>query len=149
MQLELNEEQQLLKESVARFVERDYGFEQRGKYLATGAALNRELWKQFAELGWLGVAIPESYGGAGYGYLELAVIAAEIGRALAPVPFGPTVALAAEAVARADVGPIPGEAILLIGGFYIASWTGIALWSFADDRKRARSRGRSQAESMG
>ncbi|WP_316177334.1 MULTISPECIES: acyl-CoA dehydrogenase family protein [unclassified Bradyrhizobium] len=56
------------------------------------------LWKGFAEMGFLGVAIPEEYGGAGAGHLELCVIAEEVGRALAPVPFSSTVYLAAEAL---------------------------------------------------
>src|SRR5512135_400925 len=62
------------------------------------APYDRDLWKGLAEMGFLGVAIPESYGGTGAGYLELCVIAEEIGRALAPVPFSSTVYLAAEAI---------------------------------------------------
>src|SRR5262249_934319 len=56
------------------------------------------LWKQVAEMGWTGTAIPENYGGLGLGYLELCVIAEEMGRALAPVPFSSTVYLFADAV---------------------------------------------------
>ncbi|WP_316190264.1 acyl-CoA dehydrogenase family protein [Bradyrhizobium sp. SZCCHNS2096] len=59
---------------------------------------DRELWKGLAEMGFLGVAIPEEFGGAGAGHLELCVIAEEMGRALAPVPFSSTVYLAAEAL---------------------------------------------------
>ncbi|MBV9562434.1 MAG: acyl-CoA/acyl-ACP dehydrogenase, partial [Bradyrhizobium sp.] len=59
---------------------------------------DKELWKGLAELGFLGVAIPEEYGGAGAGHLELCVVAEEMGRALAPVPFSSTVYLAAEAL---------------------------------------------------
>src|SRR5258708_34025391 len=59
---------------------------------------DRELWKGLAEMGFLGVAIPEAFGGAGAGHLELCVIAEEMGRALAPVPFSSTVYLAAEAI---------------------------------------------------
>ncbi len=59
---------------------------------------DRELWKGLAEMGFLGVAIPEKFGGAGAGHLELCVIAEEMGRALAPVPFSSTVYLAAEAL---------------------------------------------------
>src|SRR5438309_7710134 len=62
------------------------------------APYDKELWKGLAEMGFLGVAIPESYGGAGAGHLELCVIAEEIGRALAPVPFSSTGYLAAEAL---------------------------------------------------
>src|SRR6478672_2560912 len=59
---------------------------------------DKELWKGLAELGFLGIAIPEEFGGAGAGHLELCVIAEEMGRALAPVPFSSTVYLAAEAI---------------------------------------------------
>src|ERR1700730_1402040 len=59
---------------------------------------DRDLWKGLAEMGFLGVAIPEAFGGAGAGHLELCVIAEEMGRALAPVPFSSTVYLAAEAI---------------------------------------------------
>src|SRR6201985_3448457 len=62
------------------------------------ATYDRELWKGLAEMGFLGVAIPEEFGGAGAGHLELCVIAEEMGRALAPVPFSSTVYLAAEAL---------------------------------------------------
>src|ERR1700753_619061 len=62
------------------------------------APYDRKLWKGLAEMGFLGVAIPEEFGGAGAGHLELCVIAEEIGRALAPVPFSSTVYLAAEAI---------------------------------------------------
>jgi alkylation response protein AidB-like acyl-CoA dehydrogenase len=62
------------------------------------ASYDGELWKGLAEMGFLGVAIPEEFGGAGAGHLELCVIAEEMGRALAPVPFSSTVYLAAEAL---------------------------------------------------
>jgi alkylation response protein AidB-like acyl-CoA dehydrogenase len=59
---------------------------------------DRALWQGLADMGFLGVAIPEAFGGAGAGHLELCVIAEEMGRALAPVPFSSTVYLAAEAI---------------------------------------------------
>src|ERR1700730_5546364 len=62
------------------------------------APYDKELWKCLAEMGFLGVAIPEQFGGAGAGHLELCVIAEEMGRALARVPFSSTVYLAAEAL---------------------------------------------------
>jgi alkylation response protein AidB-like acyl-CoA dehydrogenase len=57
---------------------------------------DRSLWSGLAEMGFLGVAVPESYGGLGLGYLELCVIAEEMGRALAPVPFSSSVFIATE-----------------------------------------------------
>jgi acyl-CoA dehydrogenase len=57
---------------------------------------DRTLWAGLAEMGFLGVVIPEAHGGLGLGYLELCVIAEEMGRALAPVPFSSSVFLATE-----------------------------------------------------
>src|SRR3982750_4128370 len=62
------------------------------------APYDKALWQGLAEMGFLGVAIPEAFGGAGAGHLELCVIAEEMGRAIAPVPFSSTVYLAAEAL---------------------------------------------------
>jgi alkylation response protein AidB-like acyl-CoA dehydrogenase len=56
------------------------------------------LWHAMAEMGWIGAAIPEQYGGAGLGYEGLCVLAEELGRVVAPVPFASTAYLAAEAI---------------------------------------------------
>jgi alkylation response protein AidB-like acyl-CoA dehydrogenase len=56
------------------------------------------LWHAMAAMGWLGAAIPEQYGGAGLGYEGLCVLAEELGRALAPVPFASSAYLATEAL---------------------------------------------------
>jgi alkylation response protein AidB-like acyl-CoA dehydrogenase len=55
-------------------------------------------WKEIAEMGWLGMAIPEEYGGAGFGFLELVVLLEEQGRALFAAPFLSTVILSAHAL---------------------------------------------------
>jgi acyl-CoA dehydrogenase len=57
---------------------------------------DRGLWKGLAEMGFLGAAIPEEYGGVGLGHLELCVIAEELGRVVAPVPMASSIYLAAE-----------------------------------------------------
>ncbi|HEY9091007.1 acyl-CoA dehydrogenase family protein [Parasphingorhabdus sp.] len=59
---------------------------------------NEEVWQKIVEMGWLGAAIPEEFGGLGLGMLELCVIAEELGRVLAPVPFGSSAYFFAEAV---------------------------------------------------
>jgi len=56
------------------------------------------LWKAVAEMGWLGAAIPEEFGGLGLGRIELCAIAEELGRVVAPIPFASTVYFVAEAV---------------------------------------------------
>jgi acyl-CoA dehydrogenase len=57
-----------------------------------------ELWKAIAEMGWTGAAIPEEYGGVGLGRLAVCVIAEELGRAVAPIPYASSVYLATEAI---------------------------------------------------
>jgi alkylation response protein AidB-like acyl-CoA dehydrogenase len=59
------------------------------------------LWQEVADMGWIGAAIPEEFGGAGLGYEGLCVLAEEMGRAVAPIPFGSTAYLAAEAILTA------------------------------------------------
>jgi uncharacterized membrane protein len=55
----------------------------------------------------------------------------------------------AQAVNRADVGPIAGEVLITGGIVYVASWTGIAIWSYRRDAAQARQRGRPRSDSMG
>jgi acyl-CoA dehydrogenase len=57
-----------------------------------------DLWRAMAEMGWPGAAVPEEYGGVGLGRLAVCVLAEEIGRAVAPVPFSSSVYLATEAI---------------------------------------------------
>lgn len=57
-----------------------------------------DLWQQIVEQGWAATAIPEKYGGLGMSYLELVLVAEELGRVCAPVPFASSVYLATEAI---------------------------------------------------
>jgi len=57
-----------------------------------------DLWAAGAAMGWMGLAVPEVHGGLGLGYLELALLAEELGRALAPLPVSSSVYLGTEAV---------------------------------------------------
>ena len=57
-----------------------------------------------AELGWLGLAVPEEFGGSGFGLPELVVVIEELGRAIAPGPFVPTVIASAVIAAAGDDG---------------------------------------------
>ena len=57
---------------------------------------SKELWQQVVDMGWTATAIPEEYGGLGLGMLELCVIAEELGRSLAPIPFSSSIYIFAE-----------------------------------------------------
>jgi len=98
MNLDFSEDQKLLKQTARDYLEEYAPLTVCREVLESKQSHSADLWKGAAELGWLGAVIPEEYGGAGFGYLELAVIAEEVGRALAPIPFGSSVYLAAEAI---------------------------------------------------
>jgi alkylation response protein AidB-like acyl-CoA dehydrogenase len=69
--------------------------------METDTGFDEVMWKQMADLGWMGIAIPEAYGGAGLGFFELAVVLEEIGRALLPAPFFSSVVLGSGAILNA------------------------------------------------
>lgn len=98
MNFDFSDEQKLLKKTVQDFLTERAPLQVNRNVLEGDSVYDAELWKSAAEMGWLGATIPEEYGGAGFGHLELVLIAEEIGAALAPIPFGSSVALATEAI---------------------------------------------------
>ena len=98
MNFDFSDEQKQLRDEARKFLAEKCPPKAVRTVLDGKQPYDRELWKGLADMGFLGVAIPEAFGGAGAGHLELCVIAEEIGRALAPVPFSSTVYLAAEAL---------------------------------------------------
>jgi alkylation response protein AidB-like acyl-CoA dehydrogenase len=100
MNFDYNEEQQLLADSVRRFLQKDYDFEARKKILATKEGWSEKVWATFAEMGLTGVVVPAEYGGFGGGAVDLMSVMEAFGEALVVEPFLPTV-LAARAIARA------------------------------------------------
>jgi hypothetical protein len=98
MNFDFSDDQKQLRDQARKFLTEKCPPKAVRTVLDGKAAYDKELWKGLAEMGFLGVAIPEEFGGAGAGHLELCVIAEEMGRALAPVPFSSTVYLAAEAL---------------------------------------------------
>src|SRR5689334_9470310 len=98
MNFDFSDDQKQMRDAARKFLSEQCPPKAVRAVLDGKAAYDKELWKGLAEMGFLGVAIPEEFGGAGAGHLELCVIAEEMGRALAPVPFSSTVYLAAEAL---------------------------------------------------
>ncbi len=93
MDFDLSEEQRLLKESLDRLIGDRYDFEQRKGYRQSPDGWSRELWRQYAELGLLGLPFAERYGGFGGGPVETMLTMEAFGRALALEPFLATVVL--------------------------------------------------------
>jgi len=119
MDLTLDDDQLLLAESARQLFERTYTTESARAAEELPDGYSSDLWKQACELGWPGIALPEECGGAGYGALELAVLAEELGRGAASLPllssYAATLPLVwsdAQAVRSRWVAPLAaGEAI--------------------------------------
>jgi alkylation response protein AidB-like acyl-CoA dehydrogenase len=104
MEFGLSEEQQLLQDSIARFVEREYSFEKRQKLVSQGGAFDEANWATFAEMGWLMLGLPEDAGGLGGTPVDTAIVMEQFGKALVVEPYMPIAVLAARVliVAVAD-----------------------------------------------
>jgi alkylation response protein AidB-like acyl-CoA dehydrogenase len=99
MRIDLTEEQSLIKDSVTRFVAERYPFDRRQKLAATPEGYSEEDWRSFAELGWLGLPLPETAGGLGMGPREVGLVMEAFGRGLVASPYLATVLLGAAVVA--------------------------------------------------
>ena len=104
MNFDFSDDQKVLRDQARKFLSQHAAPARVRKVLESDAPYDAELWRGMAEQGWPGTAIPESYGGAGFGHLELCVIAEELGRSLAPTPFASSVYLATEAIVLAGSG---------------------------------------------
>ena len=87
MDLGLSEEQELLKNAARDFLEKECPESLVREMEDDEKGYSPDLWKKMAEQGWQGLLIPENYGGAGFGYLDLTILIEEFGRALVPGPF--------------------------------------------------------------
>lgn len=98
MNFDFSEDIKTMREEVRRYLADRVPAGAVRKRIESGHAFDRDLWREMAEMGWLGVAIPENYGGAELGHEALCMIAEEIGMALPPVPFAASIYGAAEAL---------------------------------------------------
>lgn len=92
----------LLADSVADFATRGTDIARVRKLRGTSGEYDRAVWKKMAELGWLGILVPESHGGLGLGLTEMAIVARGLARALVPEPLTATAVLAATALAAGE-----------------------------------------------
>ncbi|MEL0091969.1 MAG: acyl-CoA dehydrogenase family protein [Pseudomonadales bacterium] len=101
MDFSFSSEQTLLQDSVERFIQNDYGFDQRQKLTATELGFSREHWAHFAELGWLGLPFAEEDGGFGGTAIDTMILMEAFGKGLVVEPYVSTVLMAGSALARA------------------------------------------------
>ncbi len=94
------EEQQMLQESVQKFVQKSYDFDTRNNIMATEKGYSEENWSLFAELGWLTVPFAEDDGGFGGKAVDLTVMMEEFGKAMLVEPFVATAVLSGGLIAE-------------------------------------------------
>jgi alkylation response protein AidB-like acyl-CoA dehydrogenase len=95
MDLNLSDEQRLLRESAERFIAESYNADHRRRMANDPLGFSPKVWTQFAELGWLALPIAEAYGGLGGGAVETGILMEAFGRGLVSEPYVATVLLGA------------------------------------------------------
>ncbi|QJT05264.1 acyl-CoA/acyl-ACP dehydrogenase [Streptomyces asoensis] len=128
MDFELSEEQGMLRAASRELLSDRAPIEHVRAWTDRDEDVDPEVWRLTAGLGWPGLGLPEEYGGAGQGLVELALVAQEMGRALGRGPFAPT-AIVGRALAAA--GPPELRAAVLPA---LAAGSGWATWAFAEPR---------------
>ena len=102
MNFGFSEEQEFLRSTARELLEKECSSARVREWMEDERGYAPELWKRLAELGWVGLLIPEEHGGAGLGTIELIVILEEMGRALLPSPFFGNLLGTAAVLASAD-----------------------------------------------
>ncbi len=102
MDFSLSPEQQMLRDSVERFAAEHGDFPAWRRRVAAGEAFDAAAWAQMAQLGWLGIAVPEAAGGMGFGPVETMLVAEGLGRSLCRVPYAGSCVLAPALLAESD-----------------------------------------------
>ncbi|HSF03256.1 MAG TPA: acyl-CoA dehydrogenase family protein, partial [Solirubrobacterales bacterium] len=95
MDFAYSEEQSALRELARKILEEQATPERVGEIERSEERLDRALWRELAKANLLGVALPEDFGGSGYGFFELCLLLEELGRVVAPIPAWPTLVLGA------------------------------------------------------
>ena len=105
MNFDFSDDQKMLQEQVRKFLADKSPFKTTRRVLESDEAYADEVWKGLVELGVTAATIPEEYGGAGMGALELCVVAEELGRACAAVPAW--VRWSSASLPRSWAAPVP------------------------------------------
>lgn len=93
MDYSFSEDQNMIRETVNKFLENECPKERIRELMSDEKGYDPAMWRKMAELGWMGLVIPEEYDGTGMGYLDLMILIEEMGRNILPAPYFSTVAL--------------------------------------------------------
>ena len=102
MAIAITEDHQALGATVADLADKRQLLEANRSLLEASEESLPAAWDEIAKLGWLGLHVPEAYGGSGFGLEELVVVVEELARKVAPGPFVPTVIASAAISASGD-----------------------------------------------
>jgi len=109
--MKLTEEQTQLRDSAARFMDEECTMEFVRGIEKGDLGYSPEMWKQMAEMGWLGLDLPEADGGLELGVLDLCILMRELGRHICPTPFVPTCVIAGTTIGRAGTASQRAESL--------------------------------------
>src|SRR4051794_26245724 len=129
MDFRLSDEQRLLQESVGRFVAGEYTQEKRRAYMKQAEGFSRDNWRKLAELGLLGLPLPESAGGSAGSAVDVMVVMEQFGRGLIVEPYLASVILCGGLLK--DLGGSSGHLLSRLAA-------GDALLAFAHGERQAR-----------
>ena len=101
MDFSLNEVQEMLADSIDKFIQNDYDFDTRQKYAASEKGYSDEVWQMFAELGWTAVPFSEADGGFDGGPIDIMVVMRRLGKGLVVEPYLANIVLAGGILKRA------------------------------------------------
>ena len=133
MNFEFSDEQIAMKDEVRKLLDKENSLKRNRTILEGEEKFDKDLWNSLVSMGLTAVTIPEEFGGIGMGYLELCVIAEELGRAIAPVPYSSSVYLATTAILNCASDEIKKEFLPklasgeIIGTFAHAEFSGFPL----------------------
>jgi alkylation response protein AidB-like acyl-CoA dehydrogenase len=124
MDFSLSSDQELIKSSARKFIENECPRDLVRELSLGEKGYDREMWRKMADLGWMGLALPEEYGGVGGGVIDLTLVMEEMGRGLLPGPFFSTIAACAFPILAFGTTEQKEKYLPLMAG-------GEALWSLA------------------
>jgi alkylation response protein AidB-like acyl-CoA dehydrogenase len=112
----------MLRDSVSRFVDDTWSLEKRRQLIDSPDVFSRERWRQFADMGWLGINLPESVGGLECGAVEATLLLEQFGRGLLLEPYVPTVVIGARLIDRCGTQVLREELLpaLIAGDLQLA-----------------------------
>jgi len=109
MNFGFSEDQELLRNAARDFLTRECPMPHVRRMMEDARGVDDPQWAKMAELGWLGLAVPEAHGGTGLGFVDLVVLLEEMGRVVLPGPFFSTAVVAAPTLADAASSALQAE----------------------------------------